>query len=472
MSTKSNHFPYGIEHWAADSMQAGADQRALMRRHILRTQLRLGLLATALTSTFLFSLALEYFRTGGANASWWRVVGGTLPGLAGIAAALGLSTAFVRDVYDIPNWRAAFGYTCLLLFGRAPLSLLDPIFPDILPYPLVTVQQGKIDEKHDNTLLVRFGGPCNVIVYNDSAIFLERFGRFTRVAGPGRVFLQRFERIHEALDLRPQERTQEGGGLTKDGIPVKTEVQVRFQLARPPARVVPTIPAVPYPVYKWALIRAGQCHNRVVDLDNGKESVARWPARASGIGGTMRALIAGYRLDELLEPDEPARDPHREISQRLHREVDVAARNFGAEVLEVRMGALEPALDKFPVLEKVKEARTISWQAAWKSKTRIEEAMGRAEAIRERGLAYAYAQMEIILALAREFQEAVEQGIALPAEFIALRFIEALRQVWTSPGGMVMPSQAVHTLDYLQQLIRRDYALPRGETGNDKSYEG
>jgi len=455
VSEKSDHLPYDIEYWAAESVQERADQRTLMRHHILRTQLRFWLFVVVLAVVFMLSLALEYVRTGGTTMSEWRVVGGMLPGLLGLAAILGISTAFVRDVYGIPNWRAAFGYTWLLFFGRAPLSFLDPIFPDIMPYPFATVQQGKIDEKYENTLLARLGGPGNAIVYNDSAVFLERFGRFTRVAGPGRIFLQRFERIHEVLDLRPQERTQEGGGLTKDGIPVKTEVQVRFQLVRPPASVVATIPDVPYPVYKWALIQAGQCHNRVVNLDNGKESIDRWPARTSGIGGAMRALIAGYKLDELLEPYEPERDPRREISQRLHREMDAGARNFGAQVLEVRMGALEPALDKFPVLEKVKEERIISWQAAWKSEAQRERAKGKAEAIRQDGLARAYAQMEIILALPREFQDAIKLNVALPAELIILRFIEALRHTWSLPEGPFVSSEVFKMWRDLQQDLRQ-----------------
>jgi hypothetical protein len=75
--------------------------------------------------------------------------------------------------------------------------------------------------------------------------------------------------------------------------------------------------------------------------------------------------------------------------------------------------------------------------------------------------------MEIILTLTREFQELIEHDMTLSAEFVAFRFIEALRQVWTRPGGMVMPSEAVRTLDYLQRMVRRDYVLPRGETGGE-----
>jgi hypothetical protein len=465
MSKRSNHFPYSIEYWAAESMQERSDQHALMTGHIVRTQARFWLFVTAVMAVVTSSLALEHVRlwAGGAPISNWRWLAGTLPGLLGLAAVLGASAAFVRDVYSVPNWRPALGYVWLLLFGRAPFSLFDlkPSATPFAPYPFITVQHGRIEEEYKDTLLARLGGPGNAVIFNDSAVFLERFGRFTRVAGPGQVFLQRFERIREVLDLRPQERSSMAKALTKDGIPVQTEIQVRFQLARPPASLVRPEPDVPHPVYKWALIHAGQCHLRAVNVDSGEESIARWPERASGVGGTMRALIAEYRLDELLEPYEPGRDPRREIAQRLHQKLKDGARNFGAQILEVRMGALEPTM------EEVKEERITSWQVAWKSEARKKEAMGTAEAIRERGLARAYAQMEIILTLTREFQQLIEQDIALSAEFIGLRFIEALRQALSHPGGAFLPREALRTLDFLQQLIRRDYALPSGDTDKE-----
>jgi hypothetical protein len=60
-----------------------------------------------------------------------------------------------------------------------------------------------------------------------------------------------------------------------------------------------------------------------------------------------RAVIAEYWLDELLEPDEPGWDLRQEISHRLHKAVNDCAREVGAEILEVRMGPLEPTLDSW-----------------------------------------------------------------------------------------------------------------------------
>jgi hypothetical protein len=468
VSDTSSSNPYSLEYWAARSGQGGPNQGALMKAHIRRTQVRFWLLVAALLTVVVFSVALEYIRSfaDGVTFSPWRCLFGVLPGLLGLAAVLGICTAFVRDVYEFSDWHTALSYVWLLLFGRAPFSLFDlmPSSTPIAPYPSLTVQQGKVDEKHKDTELARLGGPGNVKIFNDSAVFLERFGRFTRVAGPGKVFLQRFERIHEVLDLRPQERSSTATAETKDGIPVEAEVQVRFQLARPPTSLVAPTPDVPHPVYEWALIRAGQCHRRVVNLDNGSEKIPRWADRV-GVGGTLRGLVAGYRLDELLEPYEPGRDPRREISEQLLHKGNDSARGVGAQVLDVRLGALEPTLDA------VKKERIDSWQAAWKSKARKEEAMGQAEVIRERGLARAYAQMEIILSLAREFQDAVERNVALPAEIIILRFMEALRETWSRPGVASVPSQVFQMWRSLQHDLERLIGPGRllregeGETG-------
>lgn len=435
----------------------------------MRTQARFWLLAASLAVIILFSLALEYLRLSASgvsisadNISRWRVLWGGLPGLLGLVAVLAVSAAFVRDVYNIPGWGAALGYVWSLLFGAAPLSLLDLLLGVSSTPSFLIVQEGRIDEKREDTPLARLGGPGRVLIFGDSAVVLERFGRFTRVAGPGSIFLRRFERIREVLDLRPQKRSEATTALTRDNIPVQTTVHVRFQLARPPASLLPSTPDIPHPVYKWALIRASQCNRRLVLMANGVERIHHWPERVMGnVGSTMRPLIATYTLDELLEPYEPDRDPRREIIQTFHRQLDASARNFGAQVLDVRMDALKPTL------EEVEQERVASWQAVWKAQVRKERAKGEAEAIRQQGLARAYAQMEIILSITRELQEVATRDQALSAEFIALRFIEALRQAWARPEGRIVPFEALRTLEYLQAYIKREYALPGPETSDE-----
>jgi regulator of protease activity HflC (stomatin/prohibitin superfamily) len=202
-----------------------------------------------------------------------------------------------------------------------------------------------------------------------------------------------------------------------------------------------------------------------VFLKTGDNSELNWASHVVGIlDSALRTIVAGYRLDELLEPHEPGRDPHLKISQMLHKRLSAAACAFGARILEVRLGALETTLDE------IKAERISNWETRWASRARQEEARGVAEGIRERGLARAYAQLEIILSLAREFQDSVDRGAALPADLIILRFMEALRQTWSQPGGVFASSQLIQTWQALQsdvmELVGHDDA-PRESAEDD-----
>lgn len=473
------HSWLGLEHWGLEAVQEQPDREDLRLGHLKRTQIRFLWFLAGLITIFLSSLALEYIRhrAGQTPIRLWRIILGMVPGILGLMAMICVSVAFMRDVYDIHPSQEAFQYVWLLLFGRAPhaslellkrwinrqLALLGLPTQKIRPvsYPHLTVREGQIDHKYQGTLMTDLGGPGIVVIFSDSAVVLERFGRFIRLAGPGTIFLRRFERIREVLDLRPQERTAQVRALTKEGLPVETEVQVRFQLARDRNKPFPPPPGTLSPVYRWAWSKASQCHRRVVNLDNGSEREDGWPNRVMGnVGSTLRALLADIELDGLIELRETDLGPRQVLIAEYKKKLDKAARNFGAEILDVRMGPIKPAL---PQIEK---KRIANWRAIRKVEAQIEAARGEAEAIRERGLARAYAQMEIILSLTREFQEALEKDVALPAEFISLRFIEALRLVWSQPGGAFISSEAFRTLDRLQKLVETPDALMSDQQGH------
>ena len=432
----------GLEQWAAQSLQPRSDQEALAehrRRARMRLLWFLGGIAICLLSSFLLELLRHL--VGDTPLRLWRILVGAVPGAAGLIAVLHASTAFVQDVYDISGRREARRHAWVLLFG----SQAKPT------YPHIRVKEGRIDEQHVETLLATLGGPGVVTVFNDSAVVLEQYGRHVRVAGPGTVFLRRFERIHEVLDLRPHERTTEVRALTKEGIPVQTEVQVRFQLARDREHAFPPPPGTAGPVYRWAWKRASQSHRRLTDLDHGVEREEHWPARVMGeVGPNLRTLIATVELDKLMEPYEPDCAPRQRLIDAYRKRLDESIRGFGAQILGVRVGPIRPTLPQ------VEEERIANWQAFWKARAQREEAKGEAAVIREEGSARAYAQLEIILSLTREFRQVFEQNVALSTELIALRFIEALRHAWSRPDRTITSDEALDTLDRLQDTVERN----------------
>jgi hypothetical protein len=79
--------------------------------------------------------------------------------------------------------------------------------------------------------------------------------------------------------------------------------------------------------------------------------------------------------------------------------------------------------------------------------------------------------MEIILSLAREFQDTLDRKVAPPAEIVILRFMEALRQTWSHPQPDSVSTQVFKMWESLQrdvrQLVEPDHLLPKGESGAD-----
>ncbi|GEM_PF-7067525 len=81
-------------------------------------------------------------------------------------------------------------------------------------------------------LFARFGVSRELVIEGGWAAVLERRGQFTRVCGPGRYTLQRFEEVAHVIDLRPQVRTVEVKGVrTADGLTFDVELDARFRIS-------------------------------------------------------------------------------------------------------------------------------------------------------------------------------------------------------------------------------------------------
>ncbi|MBS3785103.1 MAG: hypothetical protein KGY78_11735, partial [Anaerolineae bacterium] len=167
-------------------------------------------------------------------------------------------------------------------------------------------------------------------------------------------------------------------------------------------------------------------------------------------GPNLRTLIATVELDKLMEPSDPDRAPRQRLIDAYRKRLDESIRGFGAQILDVRVGPIRPTLPQ------VEEERIANWQAFWKARAQREEAKGEAAVIREEGSARAYAQLEIILSLTREFRQVFEQNVALSTELIALRFIEALRHAWSRPDRTITSDEALDTLDRLKDTVERN----------------
>ncbi len=76
-------------------------------------------------------------------------------------------------------------------------------------------------------------GPGVILVYPGNAVVIETATRYVNSFGPGVVFLERGQRLRDSLELREHVYEVFGANArTRDGIELKSDIIVRFMLAR------------------------------------------------------------------------------------------------------------------------------------------------------------------------------------------------------------------------------------------------
>lgn len=406
------------------------------------------LVSLALVIVFSYLLVLlRHHGPAGLSLIEYLYIGlGALPGLLVWIAIPFIITWFMMLIYNIGTLGEAFDYMWLLIFG----PLLKP--------PYVFVQEGKVSPKSQSLLQARPegpGGPCLFIVFNDSAAILERAGHRVGVIGPTVYEAGPFVKVHQTLDLRPQARDVTATVITRDGIPVKTQIGVTFRIRW---KGEPSTDK-PYPVDPDALFQA--MNGQAVFL-GGKQEIRNWADRVGGnLDVVLRNIVARYRLDELLTPPSIGSPPRSDtglafpdygpvrtdIERDLHNALKAMAANFGAEITEVRLGAFE--FDN----EAIKQQWMETWKAGWEGLTRVRKAKADAQAIRIREMAHAYAQLEMIAAITREFQRSADQD-SIRVDLVLLRFIEVISRMVADPESAIfLPHEALETLDGVRKML-------------------
>jgi regulator of protease activity HflC (stomatin/prohibitin superfamily) len=320
-------------------------------------------------------------------------------------------------------------------------------------YPFVFVQEGQVTAKNRQMPQGHPdgpGGPCLFIVFNDSAIVTERGGRRMAVVGPSVHEAKRFEKIHQTFDLRPQTRSEAVVCITRDGIPVKTTAGATFRIrwkGEPTANL-------PHPADPDALLQAAAGQVVFARVGGAKE-VRNWAGRVGGnLDVELRAIIARYRVDELLEVRDPGLRPRSDLMREYTTALRNMAKNFGAEIIEVRLDPFEFGGD-IPVasVRSLKELRLDVWRAPWEGQVRIRAAQAQAGAIRMKEMAQSYAQLELISAITHEFKPTGDESI--PLNLIILRFIEVISRMAANPDAAIfLPREALQTLEGVRALLQ------------------
>ncbi|MEA3310262.1 MAG: SPFH domain-containing protein [Chloroflexota bacterium] len=324
---------------------------------------------------------------GGLAQLGWAV----LISLLSVLIAWWIAVHFVQAFYQVETSDAAAGFLFRRVFGQLSMR------------PFIVVKGGQITL--GDALVEKIGGPATLIVYADSAVVLEQAGRLTRVLrGPETLKLKPFERVWDTLDLRPQNWPFEVNARTKDGIPIKYEANIQFQLEAEDEAILKAARQ------KW--IRDA---NRTEP-----DRLMIWTKRViiSNTEGGFRAILARYELDELLDFATRA-----EIRQKLLDRLIGAVKGLGTKIIDVQLGDIR-------LEDQILEQWIDTWRAE-RRKVMSAEVVSDGTAKRAQMLEKARGEVrgDIYQKTRTIFDELHDHGEEQPEQAVILSFIEVIGKI-------------------------------------------
>jgi hypothetical protein len=379
-----------------------------------------------------------------ATPDFWLSLGlNMLPMVAAMVLVLWFAGRFLVVAYRLGGWREGMAF---LVRSRCGLQGFRP---------WARIEKGAIC-KGGTAVLDRAGGPGNLVVYQDSAVVLEQGGRLTRIVGKGIHEVGRFEKIYDVIDLRPKRAIRTVKAMTREGIPVRWDVELQYQIDS--GHEVASDHA-PYPMSPDVVLRAAT--SKWVSNSRSQPDL-RWEDRLTfvEIDRHLRLMLASRRLDQLIGLTEDQRAVREAIQAELETRVRQAAPKAGAKILGVR-------LDSLSVEDAVTQQWIKAWKANWQNWSAKRLAHAEAASIHQYEVAKAEAQMQ----MTSQITEAIQQHLAnrtIPAQalpqMILMRLFSVLDRADFAPASRVFfPTQTMNAL----AGIRR--ALAPGETSDPGS---
>ena len=338
---------------------------------------------------------------------------------------------FVRALYQV-DLKDGFAFLRHRLFGR----------PGFRPY--ATIENGKLIIG-DKTLQ-NIGGPASIVLKQDSAIVLEQSGRLTRVVkGPQFVKLEPFEKIWAIVDLHLHRWDFKVNAVTLDGIPVAYNVALKFRIGHVPEEykqaahddIPPVGELPPVEVSEDDIFRAA-LNTWIRDAWRSEpDRLMIWIKRVviGATEGTMRAILARYKLDDLIDVD-ARRDIRKELVQRLIPSLE----NSGVVLQEVALQDIE-----------FKEGEVLQlWASRWRTRRDLEVKKAEAEGLADQARIREKARNEVRRELFKQTLDILKnyqgQDPDAFAHYAVISFAEMLHR--TSPN-VFLRQDVTETLERL-----------------------
>jgi len=296
-----------------------------------------------------------------------------------------------------------------LILGRLwGIPPLPPPLNTLVKYPVILITKPELDDQHRARWL---GGPATLIILEGFAVYLERGNKFSRVVGSNvpPPFLERYERIKEVVDLRPQNRKGYVEPWTKDGIRIKLHLNIEIQIDTGARALDEDSPNIGYPFAPLA-VKAAVEYTSVRLIEDRLEEQSWLDGAWGSISGAINSFVAGHSLDELFvapQTNNHANANHldydgtsenieqifsKAISERVTGETRNRLHNYGIHVLNIQITQVEIPLE-------ILALRTKFWESTRNKIAALRNSRAEAEWIRVREHAHAEAQHTMLMTI-------------------------------------------------------------------------
>ncbi|MFZ1400783.1 MAG: SPFH domain-containing protein, partial [Candidatus Promineifilaceae bacterium] len=359
--------------------------------------------------------------------------------IAGAYFAYDAAVILVKMLYDLPDRDDARQFLSRLLASGASTAAAAEVTPDSLA-----------SARHDSVLL-RVGGPGRVQVPTGHVMVTELNGRFLRILPAGKHRLERYEYIHAVLDLQPQQRlVDEFAAFSRDGLELRVGLGIVYRIKM--GSQIATREN-PYP-YDETAVRTAAYAQTVLD---DKGTVSTWEDTPINLAkGTLAAILAGFRLDEIMSPERPGEEPYRTIRNELLRQLRLKLDGLGIDLQGV-------AIHRIDLPDGVTAQYIEYWKSHWESQMLLTLIDGEATAVEEIEVAKAEAEIMMIQAIQEGLQRARREGsTAHMEEVVALRLVEALEKMARQSQQVTpLPGSLLNQLDTLRRQLSSGEYDPR-----------
>ncbi len=419
---------------------------------------RVNVILVVLVLRVLFAAAVQFLP---ATTFAFTVPVTRLPFIGSLAVALG--TVLLADPFgatlDLLLFAVAY-YFCLDVVARIVLPALAPDRGRVrqlvkgaqartLPYPVIVASNGTFEVRGARPS--EAVGPAAVLCDGLTVLALEEATGRRRVVGPGLNWLEPYERVEAAVDLRPIQMQRTATGTTREGMLVEVDIAITVEIARDKKR---NADDPKYPFNPGAVLKALYCERAQAIDSTDTRPAADWREITGWqVEDGMRRVIAAYTVDQLFAVDRPDVNPRRDMENSLLRIVNPEITPYGATCTEARIIAIRPP-------RAVLEQRIRMWCSEWNAREQAVLALGKAQEEQAKESARTSAQHDVFQNLIGALRVPADQATV---EVVSRRMAEALDRMAREPEtGALLDVEVRQALDRVIDVTRERPDL--GET--------